>query len=571
MRQMVGQIIKMRGALWVNAFLYYFSRLWMVGRLVPPTAYAGYRAKKALSAAAVAVRQIIDLCGKPLYLLTFLLLPVILLAGSRPQFAGQEFSLFLSMLFFLSCILGAFGDSHIFNVTREKVAFLKYLHADARSYIQASLALRYVPFFSYYLPFLLLAAWLFGAPLWQGAAAWVLLAAFRMMSEAFHLFVFDRTGRVLVRSTGYAWLVIAVGLAGAYVPPLLGLDWHMGLAAFLLHPASISAFAAAGALCLYYIAAGYPGYARKLPRSLDLNFLLSSMLKTASGSSFKEVEVREADAALSSEALAKLQRLKGYDYLNALFFARHRRQLLRPVWYRLAAAALAFAAAAALRISSPELAAALSRNLTAMLPSFVFIMYSITVADKSCRAMFYNCDKDLLRYAWYRKPKIILRSFGIRLRRVALYNGLVAGALCLAAAGFCLISGTGIFTADLALFRASFALAFVHRAPPVPLLHLPALFRKSENQEPSVFGHPCRHVSALLRLPADRGGRQLFYGGAAWIHGFVHCRRTGAGVFPRSALVPHKVTFCMASSKKPLFPQTSCAILLLEKFTAGSC
>ena len=99
MRQMVGQIIKMRGALWVNAFLYYFSRLWMVGRLVPPTAYAGYRAKKALSAAAVAVRQIIDLCGKPLYLLTFLVLPVILLAGSRPQFAGQEFSLFLSMLY----------------------------------------------------------------------------------------------------------------------------------------------------------------------------------------------------------------------------------------------------------------------------------------------------------------------------------------------------------------------------------------------------------------------------------------------------------------------------------------
>ena len=183
-----------------------------------------------------------------------------------------------------------------------------------------------------------------------------------------------------------------------------------------------------------------------------------SMLKTASGSSFKEVEVREADAALSSEALAKLQRLKGYDSLNALFFARHRRQLLRPVWYRLAAAALAFAAAAALRISSPELAAALSRNLTAMLPSFVFIMYSITVADKSCRAMFYNCDKDLLRYAWYRKPKVILRSFGIRLRRVALYNGLVAGALCLAAAGFCLISGTGIFTADLALFCAALLL-----------------------------------------------------------------------------------------------------------------
>ena len=89
MRQMVGQIIKMRGALWVNAFLYYFSRLWMLGRLVPPAAYAGYRAKKALSAAAVAVRQIIDLCGKPLYLLTFLVLPVILLAARSLQ--GRNF------------------------------------------------------------------------------------------------------------------------------------------------------------------------------------------------------------------------------------------------------------------------------------------------------------------------------------------------------------------------------------------------------------------------------------------------------------------------------------------------
>lgn len=208
-----------------------------------------------------------------------------------------------------------------------------------------------------------------------------------------------------------------------------------------------------------------------------------------------------------------------------------------------------------------------------MLPSFVFIMYSITVADKSCRAMFYNCDKDLLRYAWYRKPKVILRSFGIRLRRVALYNGLVAGALCLAAAGFCLISGTGIFTADLALFCAALLLlSLLFTAHHLCLYYIFQPYSESlKTKNPLFSGIHAAMVSALLRLPADRGGRQLFYGGAAWIHGFVHCRRTGAGVFPRSALVPHKVTFCMASSKKPLFPQTSCAILLLEKFTAGSC
>lgn len=115
MRQMVGQIIKMRGALWVNAFLYYFSRLWMVARLVPPTAYAGYRAKKALSAAAVAVRQIIDLCGKPLYLLTFLLLPVILLAGSRRSLQGRN-SLCSCPCCFSSAVSSALLATAIFSM-----------------------------------------------------------------------------------------------------------------------------------------------------------------------------------------------------------------------------------------------------------------------------------------------------------------------------------------------------------------------------------------------------------------------------------------------------------------------
>lgn len=166
--------------------------------------------------------------------------------------------------------------------------------------------------------------------------------------------------------------------------------------------------AAAGALCLYYIAAGYPGYARKLPRSLDLNFLLSSMLKTASGSSFKEVEVpggrRRAFSGSAGKAPAPERvRLPERAVLCEAPTAAAAPCVVPPG--RCGAGLCRRPRAAHLQ---PELAAALSRNLSAMLPSFVFIMYSITVADKSCRAMFYNCDKDLLRYAWYRKPKVIL-------------------------------------------------------------------------------------------------------------------------------------------------------------------
>lgn len=40
------QIIFMRTALWVNAFLYYLKRLPLAGKLVPDSVYANYSAKK---------------------------------------------------------------------------------------------------------------------------------------------------------------------------------------------------------------------------------------------------------------------------------------------------------------------------------------------------------------------------------------------------------------------------------------------------------------------------------------------------------------------------------------------
>ena len=65
------QIIFMRTALWVNAFLYYLKRLPLAGKLVPDSVYANYSAKKILAAGAFLVRQLVDITGKPLYLLFF--------------------------------------------------------------------------------------------------------------------------------------------------------------------------------------------------------------------------------------------------------------------------------------------------------------------------------------------------------------------------------------------------------------------------------------------------------------------------------------------------------------------
>lgn len=448
----LGQIIHLKGTLWVNAFLYYFKRLWLVGGLAPDSIYSHYRLKRILSVAAVAVRQLIDFFGKPLYLLVFVGLPLLLTAGAHSGQPEQRFLYTVNILFFLNCIIGAFGESQIFSVTRDKVTCIKYLHMNARTYLWGSLAFKYVPFFLYYLLWLLLAAPLLGGTPAQGLVLWLMLLSFRMMGEAAQLLLFDRRGKIIARSTLFSFAIMGVGLAGAYLPPALGWNWK--LSSLLLHPLCVAGYAALGAASLWYILWGYRGYEEKLPRTMDLNFLMSSLLKASAGASaaMKEVEMKESDQAASDTSHARWKLLKGYAYLNALFFARHRRQLVKPVYYRLAATAGLFAGGAVLWGVNREAAVGLSRNLTSMLPFFVYIMYFMTVADKASRAMFYNCDKDMLRYAFYRQPRTILKNFQIRLVRVSLYDLAIGAAVCLAAMGFCLLCGTGVFTTDMLLF-----------------------------------------------------------------------------------------------------------------------
>ncbi|MFQ9902234.1 MAG: hypothetical protein ACLRWF_11560, partial [Ruthenibacterium sp.] len=431
MVDMLVKTVEMKAALWLNSFFYYFRRLWLVGRLMPETIYANTALKKVLSYVAVAVQQLSGFFSKPLYLLLFVWLPAVWLQARQPQMAGQQFALFVSILFFLNCMVGPFGDSTVFSVTREKVTFLKYMRVSARRYIQAALLLRYVPFLAYYLFWLVVAACLLGAGPAAGVALWLVFAAFRMLGEL-------RRCTCTTKRAGCSAAARRMSL------PLLRWGWRAHICRSAGHalagrwPACCCTRlcgrvrAGGGGLCVL-CGGGYRGYERKLPRAMDLNFLLSTMLKASSAASAKDVEVKERDAKLQAGQYARLQKLKGYDYLNAMFFARHRRQLVRPVWYRLAVVGAVLCGALALAVLRPQLAFALGRNLTAMLPSFVFIMYGITVAEKACRAMFYNCDKDLLRYAWYRTPGVILRCFAIRLRRVALYNGIVAAALCMVA------------------------------------------------------------------------------------------------------------------------------------------
>lgn len=52
MSNVLKQIISLKTTLWVNSFIYYFKRLWLIGKWMPDSLYSNYSLKHKLSLAA---------------------------------------------------------------------------------------------------------------------------------------------------------------------------------------------------------------------------------------------------------------------------------------------------------------------------------------------------------------------------------------------------------------------------------------------------------------------------------------------------------------------------------------
>lgn len=448
----IKRIYQVKMAYSVNAFIYYFKRLFLIGKLMPDSMYGEVKAKNILAVFVNIFLELLSFGRKVAYLLLMIVLPIAMVV-ENPIIEEHRYGYIVHIMFFLSCFIGILQDSQIFTVTQNKYICIKYLHMNPKNYVRASLIIKYVPFYLYWLIILPITAVLFGATIFQGILLWIVMLCFRMMGEALQLWLYDKKEFVLSRKNYITFPIILIGLTAAYLPLITESYW--GVMEILFHPISMIVIIGIAFLSIYYILFGYKKYESTFVRSIDTKYLISNAMKQSKTSVFKAVEMKEQDLTRSKLNRARLQNLKGYSYLNALFFDRHRRQLLKAVYYRLLFLAGVFAVGVVFYFINPEMATALSTQLVKMLPKMVLLMYGITIADKACKAMFYNCDISLLRYGFYRKPQAILRNFRIRLMRISLYNLITGVAVCLVVIGFCILCGTNWFTYDmLMLFGA---------------------------------------------------------------------------------------------------------------------
>ncbi len=166
------------------------------------------------------------------------------------------------------------------------------------------------------------------------------------------------------------WLLIGISLCGS-----LSADSAAGRAAHdvdsLQHPRRDRHASHRRGEFFYYVIWGYRGYETAFLRSVDQKVFA---LFYGAGEQIKRVFrcCRQGTGSENgSKKVGRLVHLQGYAYLNALFFARHRRQLVKPVKIRLLLILAVFLGGLAFAFLDPAKAQQAAGQIVSFLP-FLF-------------------------------------------------------------------------------------------------------------------------------------------------------------------------------------------------------
>ena len=172
------------------------------------------------------------------------------------------------------------------------------------------------------------------------------------------------------------------------------------------------------------------------------------------------VDVQEKDKKIDKKII---EQKEGYDLFNTIFFERHKEILLRSARKYSIVIAIIYIILTYLVVNYSNYNKSITEFLHIKLSVFVMIMFYINRGAIITQAMFFNCDHAMLRYNFYREPKVILELFKKRLLTVTKVNLLPAFVIGIGNTVLLLLSNThysGISMIASFLFIISLSIFF---------------------------------------------------------------------------------------------------------------
>lgn len=412
----------LRNTYQVNSILYAIKQIPLVKRLLPAALYRSRGLKIFANVLSILWEIISTFVGKALYFLTMVVGMSALYGDSLPSEA-----LMLHILLFLT-IIGAFMNTYIFNPTQDKYYAMLLMRMDARKYTLVNYGYAMAKVWVGFLPF----AFLFGRAAGLSTAFCLLIPFFvvglKLLVTALSLHKFTRTGDAVNENklTRMGWGMVGLLLAAAYGLPALGLVLPLPATVLLMSISVLAGLVACRTIVRFPLYRDI--YQQILPQTLNYTEQARAAVQ------------RQNRNMISADTRITSQR-RGFEYLNELFIRRHRR-LLWQASLRIAAICLFLILGTLLAFwLRPEVAQIVNGLLMQYLPYFVFIMYAINRGTGFTQALFMNCDHSLLTYPFYKKPRMILALFQIRLREIIKVNLLPAAVIGIGLAALLYASG----------------------------------------------------------------------------------------------------------------------------------
>lgn len=413
----------------VNVLLYYVRKLPFVGEKIPYRLYGETDIKKAIGIIPVVFSVIGAFVGTFLYFLLMIKLPANWIQGfwqKEGLFVDQKAVMVYLFLIF-SFLPGSFLVSNLTEGAKKDYVLLHVMRIPAAQHYRSKMVLKGV---KDTICFLVPLLW-FG---FRAESALFVVSLFftRYIGHAGilqHYRHSEKKGKkVFWKSLGKTFLVfgiiLALGYGVAATVPRLFFDRYV-----MAEVVVFLSFTLVGMFCFSKVwnYGGYTIFAKKMVSLKD--FLeQDDAVKEARAA---DVQIQDKDISKEELRSRKYEEKEGYDYLNAIFFERHKRIVSRAVKSRIIIIlAVGLIGAVALLFVGEQMKQKTFEAMTQMMPVMVFVMYLESTGGRICKAMFFNCDISLLKYGYYREADAILKNFKIRLRKLLMLDAVPAAIIC---------------------------------------------------------------------------------------------------------------------------------------------
>ena len=407
-----------------NIFISFLKRVPIIGKKFPDSLYGRTDIKLKIGLISTVANIIFEFFRKGLYVAILALVPALLMKEYlNLQNSLQEIIIYIFIV--LSFVFGSIVNSILLKLNKDVYNMIILMRANPKDYYLSEIMYKILSQIIFFLPVFLILG--FGLP--KTILVLIELSMCRIIGEWIGLSAYKYKKININRDTLPSFLMFILSMMLAYGVPAIKVD--LTFINIMFNPIFTSLLIIGAALCGYFLW-NFKGY-RSFSREIISKEVLFNNDEIIANMHFIDVKIDDKKMGGKLLNTEKFSKKDGYDYLNELFFYRHKKIVDNAIKLRLVLISIVFIIALLVIIfieeDINEKVVGLILNSTTMT---IFIMYMMSTTERICKAMFFNCDHSFLKHGYYRESNAILSNFKARLKRIVYINSIPALAIALA-------------------------------------------------------------------------------------------------------------------------------------------